>query len=118
MHIGFPFGVDARGHTRQTPDAQYVRELIEQVLFTAPGERVMRPQFGSGARHLLFDPNSVELAATTEFAVRGALQRYVGDLVQLHDIDVSSEDATLHITVRYTVVGEAAPRTDQFSGQL
>jgi phage baseplate assembly protein W len=118
MHIGFPFGLDSSGRTRTVSDAAHVRDLIEQVLFTAPGERVMRPQFGSGARHLVFEPDSKELAATTEFAVRGALQRYLGELVTINAVRVRSEDTLLRVVVQYTVAGEASARTEQFDSEL
>ncbi|MFP4598062.1 MAG: GPW/gp25 family protein [Persicimonas sp.] len=118
MHIGFPFGLDSSGRTQKAGDAAHVRNLIEQVLFTAPGERVMRPQFGSGARHLVFEPNSKELAATTEFAVRGALQRYLGELVTINAVRVRSQDTTLRIAIQYTLNGEESPRTEQFESEI
>ena len=72
MNLRYPYQFDDRGRTAEADDPAYIRELIEQVLFTAPGERVMRPDFGSGLMQLLFAPNSAELAATTQFLVQGA----------------------------------------------
>ena len=57
-HLDHPWHIDATGRTAQTDDAGHLRDLIEQVLFTAPGERVMRPDFGSGLLGLVFEPNS------------------------------------------------------------
>ena len=80
-NIDFPFHFDSRGRTAATDDADHIRDLIYQVLFTAPGERVMRPGFGSGLLQFVFAPNSVVLAATTQFLVQGALQQWLGDLI-------------------------------------
>ena len=57
--LDFPYHVDGTGRSATTGAADHVRDLIEQVLFTAPGERVMRPDFGSGLLALVFEPNSV-----------------------------------------------------------
>ncbi len=53
--LDFPYRISATGRSATTGDADHVRDLIEQVLFTAPGERVMRPDFGSGLLALVFD---------------------------------------------------------------
>ena len=103
MNMDHPYHFDRRGHTAGTGDRDHIRDLIEQVLFTAPGERVNRPTFGSGLRELVFQPNSAELAATTQFLAQGALQEWLGDLIQVADVQVTAEDAQLHVTVRYTV---------------
>ena len=63
MHIDYPFHVGGGGRTAGTNDDDYVRDLVEQVLFTAPGERVNRPTFGSGILRLVFEPASAEAAA-------------------------------------------------------
>jgi phage baseplate assembly protein W len=123
MHIGFPLSLDSSGRIRQTTGPEHVRDLIEQVLFTAPGERAMRPEFGSGARHLVFEPAGEELAATTEYAVRGALQRYLGGVISVHAIRVSSDEATVRITIQYAMAGPyavaGAPlRTESFESEL
>ena len=79
------------------------RDLIEQVVFTAPGERVNRPTFGSGLLQLVFAPNSAELAGATQFLVQGALQQWLGDVIQVDAVDVTSEDAAVRVAVTYTV---------------
>ena len=56
--LDFPYHFDGRGRTATTGRDDHIRDLIEQVLFTAPGERVMRPDFGSGLLALVFEPNS------------------------------------------------------------
>jgi phage baseplate assembly protein W len=78
-----------------------VRDLIEQVLFTSPGERVNRPAFGTGLRQLVFAPNGDELATATQFLVQGALQQWLGELIRVESVEVSSEDAALRVKVQY-----------------
>ncbi len=77
--------------------------MMEQVLFTMPGERVNRPDFGSGLAQLIFAPNSEELATATEFVVQGALQQWLGDLIQVEAVQVEREENSLLVTVQYLV---------------
>lgn len=103
MNIRFPYQVDHKGRTAQCSEERHINDMIEQVLFTSPGERVNRPTFGSGLMQLVFQPNSMELAATTQFLVQGALQQWLGDLIEVNNVEVVSEDATIHVTVEYTI---------------
>ena len=103
MNIAYPYAIDGSGRTAQPDDDEHIRQMIEQLLFTAPGERVNRPTFGTGLRQLLFAPNSPELATATEFMVQGALQECLGELIRVEAVDVVSEDATLRVTVQYIV---------------
>jgi phage baseplate assembly protein W len=103
MNLDYPLQFDGRGRTADTGDDAHIRDLIEQVLFTAPGERVNRPDFGSGLMQLVFAPNSGELAAATQFLVQGALQQWLGALIQVNSVEVESNDATLRVSVQYTV---------------
>jgi phage baseplate assembly protein W len=73
------------------------------LLFTNPGERVNRPDFGSGLQQLIFGPNSPEVAAAVKFTLQGNLQRWLGDLIELQVLEVTSEDSTLSILIRYAV---------------
>jgi len=102
-NLDYPYQFDGRGRTATTDDDGHIRDLIEQVLFTAPGERVNRPDFGSGVMQLIFAPNSSELAATTQFLVQGALQQWLGSLIEVESVEATSEDATLRVTVQYRV---------------
>lgn len=100
-HLDFPYQLDTRGRTAQADESGYVRDLIEQVLFTSPGERVNRPEFGCGLAQLVFGPNSDELAATTRFLVQGALQRWIGELIEVEEVSVEARDMVLAVTLRY-----------------
>ncbi len=101
MNIDYPFHFDALGRTARTGDADHVRDMIEQFLFTSPGERVNRPDFGSGLLQMVFAPNSPELAATLQFTVQAGLQRWLGDLIELQDLQVDSQEAILSVEIRY-----------------
>jgi phage baseplate assembly protein W len=103
VNLRFPYQFDGRGRTAEAEEAAYIRGLVEQVLFTAPGERVMRPEFGSGLMQLVFAPNSPELAATTQFLVQGALQQWLGSLIALEGVEVEAIDSALRVTVRYVI---------------
>ena len=109
--LDFPLTVDGRGRIAVTDADDHVRDLIAQVLFTDPGERVNRPDFGSGIRQLVFMPNSEPLAIATEFAIKGALQRWLGDVIRPESVEVTAEDATLRVTVTYRRLVDGA--TDQ-----
>jgi phage baseplate assembly protein W len=102
-NLRYPYQIDGRGRTAEAGEEDYIRGLIEQVLFTSPGERVMRPDFGSGVMQLVFAPNSSELAATTQFLVQAALQQYLGNLIALEGVEVESVESTLRVTVRYAI---------------
>ena len=103
MNIAYPYHIDGRGRSAQTTPDAHIREMIEQVLFTAPGERVNRPDFGTGLHQLMFGPSSPELAAATEFMIQGALQRYLGDRIQVESVQVRSEDSTMRVRVQYVL---------------
>ena len=116
MNLAFPCQFDARGRTAEAADERHIRDLIEQLLFTSPGERVNRPSFGSGVLQLVFAPNSPELATAIQFQVQGALQQWLGDVIQVEGVEARSEDSTLRVTVRYTIRRTQQRRVEQFTG--
>ena len=119
MNIAFPYRVDGRGRTAEAEnDDAHLRDMIEQVLFTVPGERVNRPDFGCGLLQLVFAPNSVELAATLQVLVQGALQQSLGDLLRIDEVQVDSADATLSVQVRYTALRTQASRVASFTQKV
>jgi phage baseplate assembly protein W len=118
MNIDFPFHFDTRGRTALTSGDDHIRDMIEQVLFTNPGERVNFPTFGSGLMQLVFAPNSEELAATTQFLAQGALQQWLGDLIQVDELQVESEDSTLRVAIQYTVRRTQQRQVAQFTREV
>jgi len=103
MNIDFPFHFDGRGRTAVADGDDHIRDMIEQLLFTSPGERVNRPDFGCGLLKLVFAPNSPELAQTLQGVVQASIQRWLGDLIELRNLEVTAEDSTLTLVLSYLV---------------
>jgi uncharacterized protein len=103
IHLDFPFRFDARGQTASRDEPGYIRRLVELVLFTDPGERVNRPDFGGGVRRLVFSPNSPELEAALKFSLNANLQRWLGHLIQVLEVAVDVEESTVTILIRYAL---------------
>jgi phage baseplate assembly protein W len=110
MAMAFPFGLDAAGRTRRATGDDWVRQALEQLLFTLPGERVNRPDFSTEIAQLVFAPATPELAAATRFLAQGALQRWLGDRVAVEAVEVEADGAVIEILVRYRTLplGDAA----------
>jgi uncharacterized protein len=103
MNIAFPWRLDHRGRTAIADDDEHIRHLIELVLFTSPGERINRPEFGSGLKQLIFAPVSSELASATQIVVQGSLQQWLGELIDVERVDVETSESTVTITVQYKI---------------
>jgi uncharacterized protein len=114
MNVKFPLQFDNRGRTAETSYDDHIRDMIEQILFTSPGERVNRPDFGSGLLQLVFQPNSVELATTAQFLAQSSLQQWLGELIDVNAVEVESYDSTLQVTVRYTIRRNQQSQVAQF----
>src|SRR5690348_17897630 len=115
-YLDFPFAIDGRGRTATTGEDDHLRDLIYEVLFTSPGERVNRPDFGCGLRRLVFMPNSQPLAAATQVLVKSALQQWLQNEIQVEKVEVTASDNTLTVTVAYTNRDSGMRQVDQFTG--
>jgi phage baseplate assembly protein W len=118
MNLAYPYQFSSLGRTAEAADARHVRDLIEQVLFTIPGERVMRPDFGSGVAQLVFAPNSVELASATQMLIQGSLQQWLGEVIVVQGVRVEANDAVLSITVQYSVRSNDQMQVQTFTQPL
>ncbi|HNB51774.1 MAG TPA: GPW/gp25 family protein [Anaerolineales bacterium] len=114
MNIDYPFHFDGRGRTALTGYNDHIRDMIEQFLFTNPGERVNRPDFGSGLLQMVFAPNSPELAAALQHAIQAGLQRWLGDLIEVRKLDVTSQDSTLRVDLQYILRKTGESQTESF----
>lgn len=114
MNLRFPFRFDSSGRTAQTDLPGHVRDMIEQILLTSPGERINRPTFGSGTAQLVFAPNSDVLAAAQQQIIQASLQQWLSDLIRVQAVEVSAQDSTLLITVRYMIIQTQQQQTQQF----
>jgi phage baseplate assembly protein W len=115
VNIDFPFHFDNRGRTATTDDDDHIRDMIEEFLFTNPGERVNRPGFGSGLLQMVFAPNSPEIASALQFTIQAGLQRWLGDVIVVQKVEVTSEDSTLNVMVDYVVRRTNQTQTATFS---
>lgn len=114
MNIAFPWQFDVYGRTATTDDSTHIRDMVEQLLFTAPGERVNQPNLGSGLLQMVFAPNSQELAAALQFTTKAAVQLYLGDLIDLQQLTVTTQDATLSVAVSYVIRATQQPQQTTF----
>jgi phage baseplate assembly protein W len=113
VNVNFPYQFDGRGRTMD-PAGDYLRQLVEQVLFTSPGERVNLPDFGSGLLQLPFAPNSPELAAATQFAVQGALQKWLSGYIKVQSVTVTAQEFILTVTVTYAPLNTGVTQVQTF----
>jgi uncharacterized protein len=118
MHLGFPYRIDGRGRSERATANERIRDLIELVLFTAPGERINRPDFGSGLLQLVFGPNSPEVASATEYVVQGALQKWLGDLIRVERVEVAANEGKLRVEVGYLVLRDQERQVATFTREV
>jgi phage baseplate assembly protein W len=115
MHIAYPFAITRGGLIATVNYERHIEQLIEQLLFTMPGERVNLPDFGTPVAQLVFNPNSEELVAATQFLIQGALQQWLGQLIQVQAVQVTTEDTTLSVAVSYIIRQTQQQRVSQFT---
>jgi uncharacterized protein len=113
--IVVPLQFDGSGRTGQTPTEQHLRDMIEAVVLTAPGERVMRPTFGSGLLQLAFAPNSDQLGATVQMLVQGGLQSLLGNLIEVSGVSIDEDDGSMTVSVSYSVRSTGVSTTASFA---
>lgn len=109
--FAFPYGFDAGGRTAGRDAEDHIRDLLEQLLLTRPGERVNRPDFGAGLMHAVFGTSGPEAAAALELASRAALHRYLGDVIEVQSLTARAVDAALIIDIRYAIRRTSEQRT-------
>lgn len=114
-YLDFPFHLDGRGRTAVTSADDHIRDLIWQVLFTSPGERVNRPDFGCGLKAMVFMPNSDALAAATQALVKSSLQRWLETEIAVEAVEVRPVDSRLEVTVAYRTRSTGERHVDRFA---
>jgi hypothetical protein len=118
MNIDGRYRLDSRGRIAAVSDPEHIKDLIEAVLFTSPGERVNRPDFGCGLRQLVFSPNSDALAAAIQLAAQSGLQQWVGSLIRVDSVTAEVDDATLRVSVQYVILQTQQRQNTQFERSL
>jgi phage baseplate assembly protein W len=114
IEIAFPFRVGSHGRTATADPPGHIRDLIEQLLFTAPGERVNRPSFGGGMMQMLFEPSRPELTTASQMLIQGMLQQWLGELITVQAVDVETDRGLVTATVRYVVKATGQAQSDVF----
>jgi phage baseplate assembly protein W len=110
MYVTYPYQIDARGRTALTNSRDdHIGQLLEQLLLTRPGERVNRPDFGCGLGNLVFEPNSARMAAALEVSVVTSVGQWLGDLIQLQNVDVEAQEEKLLVNISYVVKATGEP---------
>jgi len=107
-YLAFPLRMAPASGAQQARLAtrgEHIRGQIEQVLFTLPGERVFRPEFGAGLRMLLFEPNASPLWQVTQRRLAGALAEALAGEVDPRsmEIEVSGTEGELAVRIAYTL---------------
>lgn len=118
MHYSFPFQIDKNGKTTTVDDETHIKQMIEQILFTSPGERVNRPDFGCGLNQLVFASNSDELVISTQFLVQGSLQKWLGEFITVESVKITNNESKLVITIQYRLKDKPTSTVVQFSTEI
>jgi phage baseplate assembly protein W len=115
MNIAFPLQIDQSGRTATATNDDHVQQMIEQLLFTRPGERVMQPTLGCSLLQLVFEPNSPEIAAVVQLTVQASLQQWLGDVIRVDSLTVSAADATVSVVVAYVILATGSAQQVTFT---
>ena len=114
-HLAFPFRIGADGRTQQPLDAdEHVRGEIIQLLLTNLAERPFIPSFGGGLRRLVFERNDEVTAGLAKALLSKALSRWLGHRVQVERLEVTAEQSTLAVDLRYRNLVSGSERQLRF----
>lgn len=114
IEVGFPFTIDSYGRVADPDYPLHVEQMIELVLFTVPGERVNRPEFGCGLLQLIFGPDTNAVASATDYLVQMALNRWLGDVIRVQSVEVRPVDSQLQVRIAYVILDEQVERVSVF----
>jgi phage baseplate assembly protein W len=105
-HLSFPFRVAGNGRaaTADTMSQQVLEELV-QLILTNQGERLFLPDFGAGARRLLFAGISDTTAAMSRTMITQAVGEWLTNRVTLNQLTVTVNDTTIEIALTYQIAG-------------
>jgi phage baseplate assembly protein W len=111
IEVAFPYRLDDSGRTATATYPDHVTQMLEQLLFTRPGERVNQPELGCGLGDDVFGPNSPEVGAAIQIAVAAAIARWLNDVIAVTSLDVTSEESTLTVDLVYVLISTGAVGT-------
>src|SRR5262245_49202814 len=117
--LDYPYEVSGSGIPNTTPADDHLRDLILQVLFTNPGERVNLPEFGAGVQRLVFAPNNETLRTSAQFLISTNLQRWLEDRINVEQVNVSSEAGFEHlVTIEIIYIVKATQQRQSVQVQV
>lgn len=117
-YLKHPFHFDGKGRAAATDYNDHVRDMIYQVLFTSPGERVNLPDFGCGLSQLVFMPNSDVMATATQFLIQGALQHWLADVIEVQRLQVNADNEKLVVDIEYVQLDDGQSRQVNFTSPV
>ncbi|MFC4115209.1 GPW/gp25 family protein [Nonomuraea zeae] len=91
----FPWRPGVRGGFEYAGGEELIRQSIEAILDTEPGERIMLPGFGCGLRRYLMEPNSVTTRAAMRRDIEDALSRWEPRIETTNVSVTAGEEASL-----------------------
>ena len=118
IYLDFPLHVDSRGRTASALSDDHVLDMIKLVLFTEPGERMNRPDFGCGLKQLVFAPVSDALVAAVEKLIHGSLIRWLDGVISVEAVSVTADDSTLDIDITYARRDTGDRRQERLTRQV
>ncbi|MBV9097473.1 MAG: GPW/gp25 family protein [Frankiaceae bacterium] len=113
-HIAFPLATGRSGGVATVGHKAYVEQLVEQLLFTSPGERVNRPTFGCGLEGLVFGTLTDEVITATRYVVQASLQKWLRDFIDVDDVAIAATGGQLTVTVKYTLLADGQAQSAVF----
>jgi hypothetical protein len=117
-HMAFPFhvGDDGRSATPALLD-DHVRGEIIQLLLTNAGERPFLPRFGGDLRRMVFNRNDDVTAGMVKSVLAQNLSRWLGQRIAVDLLEVTAEDTTLNVDLRYHVIATGETKQVRFQRQ-
>ncbi len=114
-HLSFPFHVGPDGRAAQVDSLSgHVRDELIQLILTNPGERAFLPEFGGGARRLVFENVDPTTRGVTKAMLTQAISRWLGDRITLDDLTVGGEDETVEVEIKYRIADTDDTRIMRF----
>jgi phage baseplate assembly protein W len=114
-HLSFPFRIGSDGRTAQTGTVQeHVGDEVEQLVLTNQGERLWVPDFGGGARRLVFQGRNEATETMAKAMLSQSLERWLGHRVTVEELTVEGSDAQITIELKYRIAGTQDGRIVRF----
>ena len=114
-HLSFPFRIGADGRTATVQSREdHVRDELIQLLLTSPAERPFLPDFGGGARRLVFEGGGETTTAMAKAMISQAISRWLGTRVNLDELTVTMQQSTIVIDIVYRAIGTEDKRRVRF----